>query len=43
MSHAFFAADFVDTERPPTAYSRTDSECHTNTTVHYLKGLVLLG
>ena len=34
ISHAFYAADFVDTARPPTAYSRTDSVCHTNTTVH---------
>jgi len=25
---------FVDAARPPTAYSRTDSACHTNTTVH---------
>jgi len=32
--YAFYAADFVDTARPPTAYSRADSECHTNTTVH---------
>jgi len=24
----------ADTARPPTVYSRADSECHTNTTVH---------
>jgi len=34
ISHAFYAAEFVGTARPPAAYSRTDSECHTNTTVH---------
>jgi len=32
--HVFYAADFVDTARPPTAYSRINSACHTNTTVH---------
>jgi len=36
ISHAFCAADFVDTARPPTPYSSKDSECHTNTTVHSL-------
>jgi len=34
ISHEFYAADFVDTARQPTAHSRKDSECHTNTTVH---------
>jgi len=34
ISHTFYVADFVDTARPPTAYSRTESACHTNTTVH---------
>jgi len=34
ISHAFYAADFVDTARPPTAYSRTDSARHTNTMVN---------
>ena len=35
ISHAFYAADFVDTARLPPAYSRTDSACHTNTTEPY--------
>jgi len=26
--HAFHAADFVDTAKPPTAYSRIDSATH---------------
>jgi len=25
---------YLPPQRPPTAYSRTDSECHTSTTVH---------
>jgi len=39
--HAFYAEDFVDTARPPTAYSRADSVCHAISCLKQLRCIII--